>query len=268
MNFPLQISSWRPMRRQCPGRLLGTIGLNPSVSKSNRLHVVVFWFRSINLRYIPHIPLKGSVIFSLKSWPSNGNFSNRLHVVVFRICFNDLRCIPHIPLKGSITFPKVLTFKCLFLKPITCCRLSVSFHWFEVHSTHSSKRIDSFPKVLTFKWLCFKQIGSTVNLAVCPPHLLIRGSMVLKDNFNVNITLVNFMVVLGGPKHLTKLFGQNPSLMSKLHNAMLKFSRDAHVFGDCLVCVAPCQIVEPPATARAMPPDSLSPHQHNKFWPP
>ena len=30
--------------KQCPGRLLGIIGQNPSVSKSNRLHVVIFRF--------------------------------------------------------------------------------------------------------------------------------------------------------------------------------------------------------------------------------
>ena len=32
---------------QCPGRFLGIIGQNPSVSKSNQLHVVVFWFSFI-----------------------------------------------------------------------------------------------------------------------------------------------------------------------------------------------------------------------------
>jgi hypothetical protein len=96
--------------------------------------------------------------------------SNRLHVVVFRFCSIDFRCIPHIPLKGSIVFPKVLTFK----------------------------------------WLFLEQIGSTVNLAVCSPHSLIQDSMVLKSNFNVGITLFSIMVVLGGPKHLTKVIWTEP----------------------------------------------------------
>jgi hypothetical protein len=41
-----------PPYRHCPGRFLGIIGQNPSVSKSDRLHVVIFWFLSTNLRYI------------------------------------------------------------------------------------------------------------------------------------------------------------------------------------------------------------------------
>ena len=37
---------------QCPGRFLGIIGRDPSsVSKSNRLHVKIFWFSFISLRY-------------------------------------------------------------------------------------------------------------------------------------------------------------------------------------------------------------------------
>ena len=37
---------------QCPGRLLVKIGRDPSVSKSNRLHVNICWFFFIDLRYI------------------------------------------------------------------------------------------------------------------------------------------------------------------------------------------------------------------------
>ena len=32
---------------------LGTIGQNPSVSKSHRLHVVIIWIFFIDLKYIP-----------------------------------------------------------------------------------------------------------------------------------------------------------------------------------------------------------------------
>ena len=38
---------------QCPGRILGIIGQNHSVSKSNRLHVVIFRVFFINLRCVP-----------------------------------------------------------------------------------------------------------------------------------------------------------------------------------------------------------------------
>ena len=39
---------------QCvQGDFLGIVGLNPSVSKSNRFRVVIFRFFFINLRYIP-----------------------------------------------------------------------------------------------------------------------------------------------------------------------------------------------------------------------
>ena len=60
---------------QWPGRFWGIIGQVPSVSKSNRLHVVIFRFFFINLRYILWIPLKWWVIF-LKSWTSTDYFSN------------------------------------------------------------------------------------------------------------------------------------------------------------------------------------------------
>ena len=38
---------------QCPGRFLGRISQNPSVSKSNRLRDVIFQCFFINWRYIP-----------------------------------------------------------------------------------------------------------------------------------------------------------------------------------------------------------------------
>jgi hypothetical protein len=49
---------------QCPGRFLGIINQDPSVSKSNWLHVNIFWFsseESINFWYILYIPLEWSI---------------------------------------------------------------------------------------------------------------------------------------------------------------------------------------------------------------
>ena len=61
--------------RQWSGRFLGIIGWDPSVCKSNRLHVHILGFSIIELRYIPYIILKLLVIF-LQSWTSTGYFSN------------------------------------------------------------------------------------------------------------------------------------------------------------------------------------------------
>ncbi len=47
-----------------PGIFLGIISQNPSVSKSNQLHVDIFCFIIIyKLTYIPKIPLKWSIVF-------------------------------------------------------------------------------------------------------------------------------------------------------------------------------------------------------------
>ena len=54
---------------------LGIISWDPSVCKSNRLHVDILRFFYINLRYIPWIPLKWSIIL-LPSWTSTGYSSN------------------------------------------------------------------------------------------------------------------------------------------------------------------------------------------------
>ena len=39
-------------RDPCPGKILGTIGRDPSVSKSNRLHVDIFRFSFFDSRYV------------------------------------------------------------------------------------------------------------------------------------------------------------------------------------------------------------------------
>jgi hypothetical protein len=60
---------------QCPGRFLGTIGQDPSVSKANQLHVVILRFFCSNLEYIPQIPLNWAVIL-LKCSTSTGYSAN------------------------------------------------------------------------------------------------------------------------------------------------------------------------------------------------
>ncbi len=63
------------MWNQWLGRFLGIIGWDPSVCKSNRLHVHILRFSFIRLGYILYISLKWSVIF-LQSSTSTGYFSN------------------------------------------------------------------------------------------------------------------------------------------------------------------------------------------------
>ena len=62
----LKMYHYTILHKQCPGRFLGIIGQDLSVSKSNRLHVVIFRFFFINLRNIPQILLKLSEV-SLRS---------------------------------------------------------------------------------------------------------------------------------------------------------------------------------------------------------
>ena len=57
------------------GRFWGISGWDPSVCKSNWLHVDILRFSLIKLRYIMQIPLKWSVSL-LHSWTSTGYFSN------------------------------------------------------------------------------------------------------------------------------------------------------------------------------------------------
>ena len=77
---------------QCPGRFLGMIGQNLSVSKANQLHVGIFRFFFTNVRCIPWIPSKCSVIM-LKSWTSTAYFSNSTGSFV-----TSGRCSPFIAL--------------------------------------------------------------------------------------------------------------------------------------------------------------------------
>ena len=81
-NFPrhTSVSQWS-------GRFLCIIGRDPSVCKSNRLHVDILRLFYIVLRYIPWIPLKWSVIL-LKSWTSTGCFSNSTGSIVTNYRFS------------------------------------------------------------------------------------------------------------------------------------------------------------------------------------
>ena len=54
-------------------KFLSTVGQDPHDSKSNQLHVDIFWFRFIHSRHILAIPLKWLVIL-LKSRTSTGYF--------------------------------------------------------------------------------------------------------------------------------------------------------------------------------------------------
>ena len=58
-----------------PKKFLGIVGQDHGDAKSNQLHVDIFWFCFIHLRFILHIPLKCSVIL-LKSRTSTSYFSN------------------------------------------------------------------------------------------------------------------------------------------------------------------------------------------------
>ena len=63
---------------QSPGRYLGIIGHNPSVPKTNWLHVVIFWFL-INIKgYFIH----SSKMISnfLNSWTSIGSQIQGVHI--------------------------------------------------------------------------------------------------------------------------------------------------------------------------------------------
>ena len=59
---------------QWSGRILGITGWDPSVCKSNRLHVHILRFSFSKLGYILWIPLRWSVKF-LQSWTSTSYFS-------------------------------------------------------------------------------------------------------------------------------------------------------------------------------------------------
>ena len=52
---------------QCPGRILGLIGQDPSVSKPKKLHVDVYRFFMVKLRNILQTPLNRSAIVFVKS---------------------------------------------------------------------------------------------------------------------------------------------------------------------------------------------------------
>ena len=70
---------------QYPGTIFGIIGQNPSVSKFNRLYVMIFVLFFIHSKHISYIRLKWSVIF-LKSWASANYLSIPTISYVSKIC--------------------------------------------------------------------------------------------------------------------------------------------------------------------------------------
>ena len=82
-NFPPILAHNCPVhyttQDQWPGRFLGIIGWDPSVCRSNRLHVDdILRFSFIELGYILWIPLKWLVVLVQSWWTSTGYFSTQL----------------------------------------------------------------------------------------------------------------------------------------------------------------------------------------------
>ena len=67
--------------QQSSGRFVGIItSWDPSVCKSNRLHVDMLWFSFIKLGYILYIPLKWSVIFCSLQRPPVSSQTQPVHL--------------------------------------------------------------------------------------------------------------------------------------------------------------------------------------------
>ena len=75
---------------QGSGRFVGVTGWDPSVCKSNWVHVHNLRFTFIKLGYVLHIPLKWSVIFP-QSWTSTGSSVTncRFCPIIARILLKD-----------------------------------------------------------------------------------------------------------------------------------------------------------------------------------
>ena len=92
------------------GRFLGITGWDPSICKSNWLHVDILPFFFIKLGYILQIPYKWSLII-MQSWISTGYFSNSIGssvtncrfspIIILHVCWQNawnthlLYPIPH-----------------------------------------------------------------------------------------------------------------------------------------------------------------------------
>ena len=68
-------------QERCTGRFLGITSGYPSVPKSNELHIDIFWFFLIKLRYIQETPLK-----KLGDFPAVSNFNLLLLKLNWLIC--------------------------------------------------------------------------------------------------------------------------------------------------------------------------------------
>jgi hypothetical protein len=142
---------WSDPPAVCPGKLLGTIGRDPSVSKCNWLHVEIFWL----------------FLYKLE---------------VFEVyCFNSSKMMGN--------FPKVLNFNQLFLKlsgwSVTSGRF-LPIHW---SSSEEYVIILSILSRVPYLWRCFytyytpqwlvftnyPTILHHIYQCPCMPNLLLAG---------------------------------------------------------------------------------------------
>ena len=116
----------------CPeqwlGRFSDIIGWDPSVCKSNRLHIDILRFSFLILGYILWIPLKRSVIF-LQSWTSTGYFSNSTGSFVTNCRFSSI-VGPESPIQA---FPSpMLDLTGLYLRRSQSAFISPPYVWSQV----------------------------------------------------------------------------------------------------------------------------------------
>ena len=77
---------------QCPGRFLGMMGPNASVSKSNQLHGVIFRFVFINsLRFSPFVGQHSVWIQVVKSWRSDRKSSSFFFLFLYTEWLHEFR---------------------------------------------------------------------------------------------------------------------------------------------------------------------------------
>ena len=108
--------NWFFSAMQWSGRILGIIGWDPSICKSNRSHVDILRFSFIKLGYILQIPLKWLVIF-LQSWTSTGYISNSTGSSVTNCRFSPIIGAAGFNIEQIKVLPAGICGKTI----ITCC---------------------------------------------------------------------------------------------------------------------------------------------------
>ena len=128
--------SWKRTSGQWSGRVLGIIGWDPSVCKSNQLHVDIHRFSFIKLGYILlQIPLKRWVIF-LQSWTSTGYFSNSTSSSVTNCRFSPIIASGKLP----IVLERILenTPRYLVIEKGERCQHVTDRSWTQLENTRTS----------------------------------------------------------------------------------------------------------------------------------